>query len=87
MNFPISNFFPKLVISVTLRQYFGSDLKIFRIEILNASATCTPSKSNQLRNVNTIGWESSNITTKPGENDDRKSKVIAFFVIAGRILN
>ena len=54
---------------------------IFRIEIQNASAT--PSKSNQLRNVNTIRWESRNITTQPGEIDDRKPEVIAFVVNAG----
>ena len=56
-------------------------MNIFRIEIRNASAT--PSKSYQLRNVNTIRWESRNITTQPGENDDRKSDVIAFVVNAG----
>ena len=58
-----------------------SNLKSFRMEIRNASAT--PSKSNQLRNVNTIGWESRNITTQPGEIDNRKSEVIAFDVNAG----
>ena len=41
-NFP--NVFPKLVISITLCQKFWSDLKIFRMEIKNASATS--SKSN-----------------------------------------
>ena len=51
------------------------------MEIQNASTT--PSKSNQLRNVNTVRWESRNITTQPGEIDDRKSKVIAFVVNAG----
>ena len=59
---------------------FWSKLRIFRIEIRNASAT--PSTSNQLRNVNTIPWESRNITTQPGEIDDRKSEVIAFVVNA-----
>ena len=59
---------------------FGSNLKIFRMEIRNASAT--PSKSNQLRNVNTIRLKSSNITTQPGEIDVRKSEVIAFVVNA-----
>ena len=59
---------------------FWSKLKVFRIEIRNASAT--PSKSNQLRNVNTIRWESGNITTQPGEIYDRKSEVIAFIVNA-----
>ena len=58
-----------------------SNLKRFRMEIRNASAT--PSKSNQLRNVNTIGWKSRNITTQPGEIDNRKSEVIAFDVNAG----
>ena len=60
---------------------FGSKLKIFRIELRNASTT--PSKSNQLRNVNTIRWESRNITNQPGEIDDWKSEVIAFVVNAG----
>ena len=55
------------------------------MEIGNASAT--PSKSNQLRNVNTIRWESRNITTQPGEIDDRKSEVIAFVVNAGMNIN
>ena len=51
------------------------------MEIQNASTT--PSKSNQLRNVNTVRWESRNITTQPGEIDDRKSEVIAFVVNSG----
>ena len=51
---------------------------ILRMEIRNASAT--PSKSNQLRNVNSIRLESRNITTQPGEIEDRKSEVIAFVV-------
>ena len=54
---------------------------IFRIEIRNASAT--PSKSNQLRNVNTIRWESRTITIQAEEIDYRKSEVIAFVVNAG----
>ena len=33
-------------------------------------------------NVNTIRWESRNITTQPGEIDDRKSKAISFEVNA-----
>ena len=57
------------------------NLKSFGIEIRNASAT--PSQSNQLRNVNTIRWESWNISTQPGEIDDRKSEDIAFVVNAG----
>ena len=36
-----------------------------------------------MRNVNTIRWESRNITTQPGEINDRKSEVIAFVVNAG----
>ena len=46
------------------------------MEIQNASTT--PSKSNQLRNVNTVRWESGNVTTHPWEINDRKSEVIAF---------
>ena len=48
------------------------------MEIQNASATS--SKSNQLRNVNTVGWESWNVTTQPWEINNRKSEVIAFVV-------
>ena len=51
------------------------------MEIRNASAA--PSKSNQLRNVNTIRLESVNITTQPWVIDDKKSEVIAFVVNAG----
>ena len=51
------------------------------MEIKNAGAT--PSKFDQLRNVNTIRWESRNITTQTGEIDDRKLEVIAFVVNAG----
>ena len=50
------------------------------MEIRNASAT--PSKSYQLRNVNTMRLESRNITTQQGD-DDRKSEVISFVVNAG----
>ena len=56
-------------------------LKIFRTEIQNASTT--PNESNKLRNVNTLRWESTDITTQPGEIDYRKSGVIAFVVNAG----
>ena len=56
-------------------------LYIFRMEIQNASTT--PSKSNQLRNVNTVWWESWNVTTQPWEINDSKSEVIAFVVNAG----
>ena len=51
------------------------------MEIENASTT--PSKSNKLRNVNTVRWESWNLTTQPWEINDRKSEVIAFVVNAG----
>ena len=51
------------------------------MEIQNASTTS--SKSNQLRNVNTIGLESWNVTTQPWEINNRKSEVIAFVVNAG----
>ena len=50
------------------------------MEIQNASTTS--SKSNQLGNVNTVRWESRNITTRPREIDDRKSEVMAFVVNA-----
>ena len=52
----------------------GSNLRIFRMEIKNDSATL--GKSNQLRKVNTVRYESRNITTQLGEIDDRKSEVI-----------
>ena len=42
-----------------------------------------PSKSSQLRYVNTVRLESGNITTQPGKIDDRKSELIAFVVNAG----
>ena len=51
------------------------------MEIQNASTT--PSKSNQLRNVNTVRWESGNVTAQPLEINNRKSEVIAFVVNAG----
>ena len=51
------------------------------MEIQNASTTS--SKSNQLRNVNTVGWESWNVTTQPWEINNRKSEVIAFVVNTG----
>ena len=51
------------------------------MEIQNASTT--PSKSNQLRNVSTVRWESLDTTTQPWEINDRKSEVIAFVVNAG----
>ena len=46
------------------------------MEIQNASTTL--SKSNQLRNVNTVWWESWNVTAQPWEIYNRKSEVIAF---------
>ena len=51
------------------------------MEIQNASTTS--SKSNKLRNVNTVGWESWNVTTQPWEINNRKSEVVAFVVNAG----
>ena len=50
------------------------------MEIQNA--TTSPSKSNQLQNVNTVRWESRNITNQPGEIDELKSEVIVFVVNA-----
>ena len=71
-----------LVISTTLCQKFWSDLKIFRIETIKNPST-TPNKSNQKRNINTVGWESRNVTTQPRGIDDRKSEVIAFVINDG----
>ena len=51
------------------------------MEIQNPSATS--SKSNQLWNVNTLRWESGNVTTQPWEINNSKSEVIAFVVNAG----
>ena len=51
------------------------------MEIQNGSTT--PSKSNQLWNVNTVRWESGNVTTQPWEINNRKSEVFAFVVNAG----
>ena len=51
------------------------------MEIQNASTTS--SKSNQLRNVKTVRWESGNVTTRPWEINNRKSEIIAFVVNAG----
>ena len=51
------------------------------MEIQNASTTS--SKSNQLQNVNFVRLESGNVTTQPGEINNRKSEVIAFVVNAG----
>ena len=46
------------------------------MEIQNASTTS--SKFNQMRNVNTVRWESGNVTTQPWEINNRTSEVIAF---------
>ena len=54
------------------------------MEIQNTNAT--PCKSNQLRNVNTVRWETRDITTQPGEIYDRKTEVIAFVVNACMII-
>ena len=62
-------------------KYKNVILKIFRMEIQNASTTSR--KSTQLRNVDTVRWESGNVTTQPGEINYRKSEVIAFVVNAG----
>ena len=51
------------------------------MQIQNSSTT--PSKSNQLRNVNTVRWESWNVTAQPWEINNRQSEVIAFVVNAG----
>ena len=51
------------------------------MEIQNASTTS--SKSNQLRNVNTVRWESGNVPTQPWEINNKKSEIIAFVVNAG----
>ena len=39
-------------------------------------------KSNHLRNINIVRWESRNITTTPAERKYRKPKVIAFDINA-----
>ena len=51
------------------------------MEIKNACTT--PSKCNQLRNVNTVRWEAWNVTTQPWEINNRESEVMAFVVNAG----
>ena len=56
------------------------NLEIFRMEIQNASTTS--SKSNQLRNFNTVRWESGNVTTQAWEINNSKAKVIACVVNA-----
>ena len=44
------------------------------MEIQNAGAT--PSKTNQLWNADTVGWESMDIATHPGEIYNRKSAFV-----------
>ena len=51
------------------------------MELKNASTT--PNESYQLRNINTVRWESRNIITQPGKVDYRKSEVIMLVVNAG----
>ena len=51
------------------------------MEMPNASTT--PSKSNQLRNVNTVRRKSEYVTTQRCEINNRKSEVIAFVVSSG----
>ena len=58
-----------------------SIVRLFRICIQNACTTAC--KFNQLRNENTLRWESRNITTQQGEIHDRESEIIAFVVQAG----
>ena len=48
-----------------------------------ACQSAMPSKSNKLRHVNTMRWESWNIITQPGGIDGRESEVMAFVVNAG----
>ena len=57
--------FPKVVIYVSLCQWFWSDLKTLTMKIKHVSTTS--SKSNKLRNINTVWWESMVITTQPGK--------------------
>ena len=46
-------------------------------------ASTAQSKSNQMRNVHTVRWESGIATTQRWDIDNRKSEVIAFVVNAG----
>ena len=46
------------------------------------NACTTPSKSNQLRNVNIVRWESGNVTTQPLKINNRNSEIIVFVVNA-----
>ena len=55
-----------------------------RIEEIIQNAGTTPGQFNQLRNVNTVRWASRNITTQPGDIDDRNSDVIAVVINAGK---
>ena len=47
------------------------------------NTSTTPNKSNQLRNVQPVRWESGDVTTQPWEINNRKSEDIAFVVNAG----
>ena len=51
------------------------------MEVQNASTR--PSKSNQLRYINTVRWESGNVTAQSWEINNRKSEVITLVVNAG----
>ena len=55
------------------------------MEIQNASTT--PSKYNQLQNVNTVRWESGNVNTRSWEVNNGKSEIFAFVVNAGMNVN
>ena len=70
----LSQCFSKLVISISMCQQFWSNLEILRMEIRNTSITHR--KSYQLRSVNTVRWESWNVTTQPWQINNRKSDVI-----------
>ena len=60
------------------------NLDIFKMGI--QIAITIPSKSNQLRNVNTVRSESGNVYTQPWVINNKKSEVIAFVVNAGMSL-
>ena len=63
-------------------QIKGYQWKICRQDIEGYRWNLKPSKTNQLENVDTIGWEWRNNTTQPGEIYNRKSKVKALVVNA-----
>ena len=67
---------------------FFSDLKIFGMEIQNASKQLARIVGYLLgANVDTVPWEYMNVADLPGEIDDRKSKVITFVINAGMNIN